>query len=201
MPEEKPIMPPMPKGPPAAAPEESPQFGPTINIGEEFGTARKNLPSVKIIAIVLAVVAVVLAAWAFVLRPKPQGGGSIDNIAAIEIPDQNAVLVAVNVTVQNSGKKPLWIKDIKATLKTDSGEFSDEAASAMDFDRYFQAFPALKQHTLPALTPETKIPPGGQAQGTIMVSFRVIQQTFDKRQSLTIVIQPYDQAVPLVLTK
>ena len=189
MPDEKPITP-APESPPA----ESHQFGPTINIGEEFGTARKNLPSVKIIAIVLAV-------WAFVLRPKPQGGGSIDNIAAIEIPDQNAVLVAVNVTVQNSGKKPLWIKDIKATLKTDSGEFSDEAASAMDFDRYFQAFPALKQHTLPALTPETKIPPGDQAQGTIVVSFRVIQQTFDKRQSLSVVIQPYDQAVPLVLTK
>jgi hypothetical protein len=34
-----------------------------------------------------------------------------------------------------------------------------------------------------------------------MVSFRVIQQTFDKRQSLSVVIQPYDQAVPLVLTK
>jgi hypothetical protein len=201
MPNEKPMTPPAPQSPPGAVPADSLQSGPTINIGEEFGTASKNLPSVKIVAIVLAVVAVVLAIWAFVLRPTPQGGGSIDNVAAIEIPGQNAVLVAVNVTVHNSGKKPLWIKDIKATLKTDSGEFSDEAAPAMDFDRYFRAFPALKLHALSPLTPETKIPPGDQAQGTIVVSFRVIRQTFDKRQSLSVVIQPYDQAVPLVLTK
>jgi hypothetical protein len=178
-----------------------PQPGETINIGEEFGTAQKNLPSVKIVAIVLAGAALLVAIWAFVLRPKPQGEGSIDNVAAIEIPDQNAMLVAVNVTVHNSGKKPLWIKDIKATLKTGSGEFTDEAASAIDFDRYFQAFPALKEHVLPALAPETKIPPGGQAQGTVVVSFPVVQSAFDKRQQLSVVIQPYDQAVPLVLTR
>jgi hypothetical protein len=171
------------------------------HLGEEFGTAEKNLPSVKIVAIVLVCAAVVLATWAFVLRPKPQGRGSIDNVAAIEIPGQNAVLVAVNVTVHNLGKEPLRVKDIKATLKTDSGELNDEAASAMDFDRYFQAFPALKEHALPALTPETKIQPGDQAQGTIVVSFRVIQPTFEKRQSLSVVIQPYDQALPVVLTK
>lgn len=187
--------------PPVASLAAPAQPGPTIHIGEEFGTAEKNLPSVKIVAVVLAVVAFLLGVWAFVLRPKPQGGGSIDNVAAIEIPDQNAVLVAVNVTVHNSGKKPLWIKDIKATLKTDSGEFNDVAAAAMDFDRYFQAFPTLKEHALPALMPETKIPPGGQAQGTVVVSFRVIQPAFDKRQSLSVVIQPYDQALPVVLTK
>jgi hypothetical protein len=204
MPDEIPITPPVPQsssGQAATAAANPAQTDPTINIGEEFGTAQKNLPSVKIVAIVLGVVAVVLGVWAFVLRPKPQGGGSIDNVAAIEIPDQNAVLVAVNVTVHNSGKKPLWIKDIKATLKTDSGEFNDEAASAMDFDRYFQAFPALKEHTLPPLRPETRIPPGDQAQGTVVVSFPVIQPAFEKRQSLSVVIQPYDQALPVVLTK
>ena len=84
---------------------------------------------------------------------------------------------------------------------TDSGELSDEAASAMDFARYFQAFPALKEHALAALPPETKIPPGGQAQGTIVVSFPVTQDGFDKRKSFSVVIQPYDQPLPLVLTK
>ena len=199
MPEDTPPTPSTASPPSAAAP--GPEPAPLPHLGEEFGTAEKNLPSVKIVAIVLTVVAVVLAMWAFILRPKPQGGGSIDNVTAIEIPDQNAVMVAVNVTVHNSGKKPLWIKDIKATLKTDSGEFNDEAASPMDFDRYFQAFPALKEHALPALRPETKIPPGDQAQGTVVVSFPVTQPTFEKRQSLSVVIQPYDQTLPLVLTK
>lgn len=197
MPEDTPSTPlaAKPAAPAAPAPPPLPA------LADEFGTAKKNLPSMKIVAIVIAVAAVVLGIVTFVQRPKPQGGGSIDNVAAVEIPDQKAVLVAVNVTIVNTGKKPLRIKDIKATLKTGSGEFSDEAASAMDFGRYFQAFPKLKEQTLPALTPETKIPPGGQAQGTVVVSFPLTQDGFDKRQSLSVVIQPYDQPLPVVLTK
>jgi hypothetical protein len=175
--------------------------GPGINIGEEFGTAKRNLPPAKIVGIVLAAAAVLVGIFAFLDRAKPQGGGSVDNIAVAEIPNQNAVLVAVNVTVNNSGKKPLWIHDIKATLKTDGGEFSDVAASAIDYDRYFQAFPTLKEHALAAIPPETKIPIGGQTQGTVVVSFPVTQDGFDKRKSLSVAIQPYDQPLPIVLTK
>jgi hypothetical protein len=125
----------------------------------------------------------------------------VDNISVVEVPDQHAVMVAVNVTLHNSGKKSLWIHDIKARLTTDGGEFTDEAASAVDFDRYFQAFPTLKEHAIAAIPPETKIPPGGQAQGTIVVSFPVIKDDFDKRKSLSVAIQPYDQPLPVVLTK
>ncbi len=175
--------------------------GPGVNIGEEFGTAKRNLPPAKIVSIVLAAAAILLGTFAFLDRAKPQGNGSVDNIAVAEIPNQNAVLVAVNVTVQNSGEKPLWIHDIKATIKTDGGEFSDVAASAVDFERYFQAFPTLKERAIAALPPETKIPVGGQARGTVVVSFPVTQNGFDKRKSLSVVIQPYDQPLPLVLTK
>ena len=175
--------------------------GPGINIGEEFGTAKRNLPPAKIVAIVLGVAAVILGIFAFVTRAKPQGDGSVDNISVVEVPDQHAVMVAVNVTLHNSGKKSLWIHDIKARLTTDGGEFTDEAASAVDFDRYFQAFPTLKEHAIAAIPPETKIPPGGQAQGTIVVSFPVIKDDFDKRKSLSVAIQPYDQPLPVVLTK
>ena len=59
----------------------------------------------------------------------------------------------------------------------------------------------LKKYALAAIPPETKIPPGGQAQGTVVVSFPVKQDVFDKRQSLSVVIQPYDQPLPLVLTQ
>jgi hypothetical protein len=175
--------------------------GPGINIGEEFGTAKRNLPPAKIVAIVLGVAAVLLGIFAFVTRAKPQGGGSIDNIGAVEIPDQHAVMVAINFTIRNSGEKPLWIHDIKARIATDAGELTDEAASAIDFDRYFQAFPALKDHAIAPIPPETKIPIGGQAQGTIVVSFPVTKDDFDKRKSLSVAIQPYDQPLPVVLIK
>jgi hypothetical protein len=175
--------------------------GPGINIAEEFGTAKRNLPPAKIVAIVLGIAAVLIGIFAFVDRAKPQGNGSVDNIAVVEIPDQNAVMVAINVTLRNSGEKSLWIHDIKAKVATQAGEFTDEAASAVDFDRYFQAFPALKEHAIPAIPPETKISPGGQAQGTIVVSFPVTKDDFDKRKSLSVAIQPYDQPLPVVLTK
>jgi hypothetical protein len=206
MPEDTPPTPssgPGPEPSPHPAPDSVMDLGPGpgVNIGEEFGTAKRNLPPARIVAIVLSAAAILVAVFAFVERAKPQGGGSVDNIAVAEIPDQHAVMVAVNVTVHNSGKKSLWIHDIKATLKTGDAEFSDEAASAVDFDRYFQAFPTLKVHALPALPPETKIAPGGQAQGTVVVSFPVTQDGFDKRTSLRVVIQPYDQPLPLVLTR
>jgi hypothetical protein len=175
--------------------------GPGINIGEEFGTAKRNLPPAKVVAIVLGVAAVLLGIFAFVTRAKPQGNGSVDNIAVVEIPDQHAVMVAVNITLHNSGEKSLWVHDIKAKITTDGGEFTDEAASAVDFERYFQAFPLLKEHAIAAIPPETKIPPGGQAQGTIVVSFPVTKDDFDKRKSLSVAIRPYDQPLPVVLTK
>jgi hypothetical protein len=175
--------------------------GPGINIAEEFGTAKRNLPPAKIVAIVLGVAAVLIGIFAFVTRAKPQGNGSVDNIAVAEIPDQHAVMVAVNITLHNSGEKSLWVHDIKGKVTTDGGEFTDEAASAVDFDRYFQAFPMLKEHALPAIPPETKIPPGGQAQGTVVVSFPITKDDFDKRKSLSVAIQPYDQPLPVVLTK
>jgi hypothetical protein len=196
---------PAPTPEPTPEPDATPMIdlgpGPGINIGEEFGTAKRNLPPAKIVAIVLGVAAVLLGIFAFVTRAKPQGDGSVDNISVVEVPDQHAVMVAVNVTLHNSGKKSLWIHDIKARLTTDAGEFTDEAASAVDFDRYFQAFPTLKEHAIAAIPPETKIPPGGQAQGTIVVSFPVIKDNFDKRKSLSVAIQPYDQPLPVVLTK
>jgi hypothetical protein len=192
---------------PAPAPEpHSPPIidlgpGPGINLAEEFGTAERNLPPAKIVAIVLGIAAVLIGIFAFVTRAKPQGNGSVDNIAVAEIPDQHAVMVAVNITLHNSGEKSLWVHDIKAKVTTDGGEFTDEAASAVDFDRYFQAFPVLKERALPAIPPETKIPPGGQAQGTVVVSFPITKDDFDKRKSLSVAIQPYDQPLPVVLTK
>ena len=200
-----------PTPPPAPAPEPGEESqsapsvdlgpGPGINIAEEFGTAKRNLPPARVVLIVLGVAAILLGIFAFLDRAKPQGGGSVDNITAVEIPDQHMVMVAVNVTVHNSGEKSLWIHDIKGKIATGSGELSDEAASGVDFDRYFQAFPALKEHALAPLPPETKIPPGGQAEGTIVVTFPVTQEEFDKRKSLSVVIQPYDQPLPLVLTR
>jgi len=172
-----------------------------FEIGEEFGTAKKNLPPARIVLIGVGIVIVVGAMLAFVQRAKPSATGSIDQMVSVEVPNQGSVMVALNVSFQNNGPKPFWIHTIKAELETASGTFSDDAAAPVDFDRYYQAFPALKQYAIEPLQHEAKIKPGGKIQGTVIFSFPVTPDAFASRKVLKVIIQPYDQPAPLVLTK
>jgi hypothetical protein len=95
----------------------------------------------------------------------------------------------------------MWIHDIQGKLVGTSGESSGEAVSAVDFDRYYQAFPGLKQNAQPALAPEDKLQPGQEVRRTVMVSFPVNLDAFNQRKSVSVVIQPYDQPVPVTLSK
>lgn len=191
-----------PTTPPVAPSEPAPPLPPTkFEIGEEFGTAKKNLPPVRIVAIGVGIIVVVWAIAAFLERPKPGGAGAIDQIASVEIPDQGAVMVAINVSFQNNGEKPLWIHTIQAELQTASGSFTDDAASPADFDRYYRAFPVLKEHAIEPLQREARINPGGIGKGTIIVTFPVTPEAFAGRKLLKVMIQPYDQPVPVVLSK
>ena len=191
-------IPPPPAQPAPSQPEPKLDF----DIGDEFGTAKRNLPPAGIVLICIAAVAVILGVLAFVQRQKPQGSGSIDFINAAEVPDQNMTLVALTLTLRNGSQKPLWIHTLKGQLKTnDDKTFDDEAASGVDFERYFQGFPVLKENSQPPLPPETKLLPGAEQKGTVIFSFPVTKQAFDQRKSITLSIQPYDQPLPVVLTK
>ena len=171
-----------------------------FHIGEEFGTAKRNLPPVGIVLICIAAVAVVVGIFAFRERPKPQGAGSIDFVSAADVPGQNMILAAITMTLRNTTDKPLWIHTLKAQLTTaDAKSLDDDAASAVDLDRYFQAFPALRESSEPPLSPETKLLAKAEQRGTIVVGFKVTKDTFDQRKSLIVTIQPYDQVLPIVL--
>jgi hypothetical protein len=177
------------------------QPGPTINIADEFGTAKRNLPPVKILLIALAGVLIFAGVASFLQRAKPQAAGSLDTVTAVEIPGQNAVLTALTFTLRNSGKKSLWVHSIQASLTTSNGDLTSDAVSAIDFDRYYQAFPALKADTQPALAPEDKLQVGQELKRTVIVSFPVSLDAFNQRKSVSVLIQPYDQPLPVVLTK
>lgn len=176
------------------------QFKTEFNIGEEFGTARRTLPPAGIVVICIAAVAVIVGIFAFKERAKPQGAGAINFVAEAEVPQQNIILVAITLTLRNTAQRPLWIHTLKAQLTTADGEtHEDEALSVVDLDRYFQAFPALKESAEPPLSPETKMLPGSEQRGTIIVSFKVTKEAFDQRKSLRVSVQPYDQPLPVVL--
>lgn len=190
-----------PVPPPQTPPPPAPPAGPTINIGEEYGTAKKNLPPAKIVAIAIAAVLVVVFIASFLKRAKPQGGGSLDNVVAVEIPGQNATLAALTFTLQNSSDKALYVHSLQGSVKTASGDSTADAVSAVDFDRFFQAFPALKNGAQPALAPEVRLEVGQAVSRTIIVSFPMTLDAFNQRKSVSAIIWAYNQTEPLTLTK
>ena len=175
--------------------------GPTINIGEEYGTAKKNLPPAKIVLIAVGAVLVVVLIASFLKRAKPQAFGSLDHVVAVEIPGQDSTMAALTFTVHNTSEKILYVHTLQASIKTPGGDFTADAVSAIDFDRYFQAFPTLKTGIMPAIPPETKIQPGETVARSIVVAFPIKLDKFDQRTSTSVVIWPYDQTVPVTMTK
>jgi hypothetical protein len=198
MPEDKPYLPPelLPQKP-ATQPQPPSDF----HFEEEFGTAKKNFPPWKIVAICLGVVVVVVAIVTLMQRPKPSATGSIDDVTAVDIPGQNSVLVAITLSFKNNGEKGFWIHSMKADLSAQNQDFHDEAAAASDFDRYSQAFPTLKEHAQKPFKIGDEIAPGTKGSGTFVVSFPVKLDDFNNRKSLTVTIWPDDQPLPLVLKK
>ena len=185
-----------------APPQPPTPSGPTINIGEEYGTAKKNLPPARILLITVAAVIVVVFVISFVKRAKPQASGTLDNVAAVQIPGQDSTMVALTFTLHNTSDKTLYVRSVQGTIKVPNGDVAPvDAVSAVDFDRYFQAFPTLKNGIQPALTPETKIQPGETVARSIIVAFPVTLDAFNQHQALAAVIWPYDQTVPITLSK
>jgi len=197
-----PDQPSTPPPPPPVVPTTTPApKGPTISIGEEFGTAKKNLPPVKIVLIAVGAVIVVVLIASFLKRAKPQAGGSLDNVAAVEVPGQTTTMVALTFTLRNTSDKAFYVRTIGGSLSTPSGESSADAVSAVDFDRYFQAFPSLKNGSQPSMPPETEVAKGSSVTRTILVGFPVTLDAFNQRKSVSVVIWPYNETVPVVLTK
>ena len=171
-----------------------------FDISEEYGTARKNLPPVGILLICVAVVAVIVAAYVLTHRAHTVNAGSIDDVVAVEMPGQEMVMAAVNVSIHNNEEKPIWIKAIQVTADAGGSKQTDDAAPAVDAQRYLQAIPELKQHALNFLTAETQVNAMSKISGTIIVTFPVKADAFAARKSISVSVTPYDE-LPIVMTK
>ncbi len=179
---------------PATDPKPEPEYDAGhVPITEEFDDAKHNLPPAAPVLIALLVVAAVVIGLAFLLRQPPAATGTIDDIFAVEVPQQNSVLCTIRITVTNHFKKPIVIRGAYATLHVPGqNDMTDTAAAAGDFPRYLAAFPQLKDHTFDPLRGETTIPVGGFVTGSIIVAFPVTKDKFDARKSVTATVEIYD---------
>jgi hypothetical protein len=164
-----------------------------VPITEEFDSAKRSLPPVATMVAALAVVVVFIVGVAYIFRATPVAQGQIDRAFAMQQEDKPYSMVLMQVTLRNVGNKPLFIKEIKADIMTDQGESVDDAASAVDYSRYLQAFPDLAIYATAPLKVETKIPPGGEAQGSVLVAFPITKDQFYARKDLNVTVIPYDQ--------
>ena len=178
---------------PITNPNQKPQDAGHVPITEEFDSFKRNMPAAGPVVIGIVLVALALGLAAYFLRYTPVATGSIDQAFAINVPSQNIVLAALQMTIKNETKKPIFLKNVKITVRTDKGEFSDDFASVSDFERYFQALPELRQHSTAGLVRETRIAPGAQISGTVIVSFPMNKDSFDRRQATTATVSFYDQ--------
>ncbi len=196
---------PSPAQPPANQPiaakkPEAPLDPAHVPMTEEFDRAKWTLPPIGIVLIGVAIVAVVGALLVFTNRAKPVvGGGGITNVVSVAMQD-NTVMVAVELNISNATEKQWYIESIKATVKTDQGEYSDDAAAAVDSQRYFQAFPALGDAGTQVLKFDQKLAPGQHETGTVIFTFPITKDQFDQRKSLTVTIHPFDN-LPVTFTK
>jgi len=177
-----------------ADPKREPEFDAGhVPMTEELDDAKHNLPPMLPLAIAMVIVAVVVLGAALLLKQPPAASGSIDEVTAVEVPQQNSVLCSIQITVFNHTRKPLVIRSIYATLHSnEQADMNDTAAASGDFPRYLAAFPELKMHTIEPLRPETKIPVGGSASGSVIVAFPVTKEKFDVRKGITATVELYD---------
>jgi hypothetical protein len=148
-----------------------------------------------IVAVALVLIAAMVAVVSFVVRPKPKAGGNVEEAYAVVLPG-DGVLATIKLNFNNIGDRQLWIKDIQIKLTAADGrEYTDTAANAMDFDRYFRGFPDLRAHSLQPLQVEQKLAPGEQVHGSVIASFPVSLDLFNHRKSLSVLIYPYASAM------
>jgi hypothetical protein len=171
-------------------------------ITEEMDSAKWTLPPIVPVLIAVAVVAIIIAIFAFANRQTPVLNGEITDFQTVDTSGGANTLVAVNVKVHNATNQTLHIKSVSAslTLPDKSEPLTDDAASYVDFERYYTGFPALRNNAIDPLKPDAKIPADSDHAGRVMFSFPITKQQWDARKSIAIKINLYDKN-PVVITK
>jgi hypothetical protein len=170
-----------------------------VPMEEEMDRAKWTLPPMAPVLIAAGVIAIIVGIFAWTLRWKPTTSSKILDINIVEQTDQKSVLVGINLDVANVSKNPVWLNTAKVKVDTDKPEpLEDEAASPVDFERYFTAYPALREKAIEPLRRDTKIDPNGHIERMVVVGFPVSKAEFERRKSLVVTIDVADQ-YPIVI--
>jgi len=165
-----------------------------VPITEELDSAKWTLPPIVPVLIALAAVGIVIAIVAFANRPTPHSTGNISKVIVAD--NQGNVLVAAHLNITNNKKDDyLWIKSITGEVEAANGKkMTDDAAPAVDVDRYLQAAPELGEGKIPPFRTEIKIPAGKSQSGMVIFAYPLDKTAFDARKSFTVRLEFYDHS-------
>lgn len=124
----------------------------------------------------------IIAVWAHPHHAETSGLDANGASMAKESFDQ--VLVFTQVRLHNQSNTPLFLVSILTNATLDDGIHSSYAASEVDYNRVFLAYPGIPVPHGPALPLNLTLQPGQTVEGTFVSSFRANKQQWDARKSL-----------------
>ncbi len=182
---------------PSAEPPDSPGFHlEQVDPPHPFKSAWKTF---LVAAIVLTLA---IAIFVFFVRKPPPASGRILEVnyypvhstvsggggggAGMEGSNQSfdQLVILAKVRVSNQTNIPLFLEDIAAKVTMPDGSTeSSIGAGARDFDRVFQAFPALTPLRSAPFDRSATVQPGQSTEGLAVFSFPFTRQQWDSRKS------------------
>lgn len=169
-------------------------------LGEEITKGSSHLVIATAIAAVLVSLAI---AWYIIAGQKPPAAtGQVVRVVAHPVHRETAgydaggmpmpkeefdqILVFTHVTMHDQSKNPLFLRRITTNVTMADGSIrSSYAATPVDYQRLFQAYPDLAAFRGNSpVDLEGTIQPGGTLEGDFVSSFRMTKQEFDSRKGL-----------------
>ena len=101
----------------------------------------------------------------------------------------NQMLVFAHVRLHNPNTAPITIEDDWALVTLPNGDTRRSlGASAVDFDKVFQAYPQLAPMRMDPLRRDIEIPPGQSVDGLLVFSYPLSQDEWNSRKSMQVTI-------------
>jgi hypothetical protein len=129
-----------------------------------------------------AVTGDVVAVWAHPQHTETSGFDA--NGAPMPKESFDQVLVFTEVKLHNQSKQPLFLLNVLSNAKLADGIHSSYAASQVDYERVFLAYPGIPVPHQTPLSLTLELDPGQTVDGTFVSSFRLTKEQLDARTDL-----------------
>lgn len=166
--------------------------------GEELTKGTSHIVIASVTAAI--VVTILIAAYIVTGQKPPAATGQAANVvahmmhretsgfdasgAAMPKEEFDQVLLFAHLKLHNQSKNPLFLRQILGNVTLDDGIHSSYAATPVDYERLFKAYPALAPLHGTPLAFDATIPAGQDIEGDVVASFRMTKAQFDARKAV-----------------